>query len=162
MTPFDTYTLRNRVAVPVSDDEWKRLPMEDRRVAKTEIGPVTISTVFLGLDHGLGDGPPRLFETMIFGGEHDEYQDRCSTWEEAEAQHEVACALVRGAPPQLTRAASGGDGVDLERRIAELERQLADMRSQRQYWNAKAEDQAALVALLERQLAEAEGKTTGA
>jgi hypothetical protein len=73
-------------------------------------------------------------------------------------QHEVACALVRGAPPQLTRAASGGDGFDLERRIAELERQLADMRSQRQYWNAKAEDQAALVALLERQLAEAEGR----
>jgi predicted nucleic acid-binding Zn-ribbon protein len=52
--------------------------------------------------------------------------------------------------------------VDLERRIAELERQLADMRSERQYWNSKAEDQAALVALLERQLAEAEGKTTDA
>jgi predicted nucleic acid-binding Zn-ribbon protein len=52
--------------------------------------------------------------------------------------------------------------VDLERRIAELERQLADMRSERQYWNTKAEDQAALVEQLERQLAEAEGKTTDA
>jgi predicted nucleic acid-binding Zn-ribbon protein len=48
--------------------------------------------------------------------------------------------------------------VDLERRIAELERQLADMRSERQYWNSKAEDLAALVALLERQLAEAEAE----
>jgi hypothetical protein len=52
--------------------------------------------------------------------------------------------------------------VDLERRIAESERQLADMRSERQYWNSKAEDQAALVEQLARQLAEAEGKTTDA
>jgi predicted nucleic acid-binding Zn-ribbon protein len=52
--------------------------------------------------------------------------------------------------------------VDLERRIADLERQLADMRSERQYWNSKAEDQAALVEQLARQLAEAEGKTTDA
>jgi predicted nucleic acid-binding Zn-ribbon protein len=59
----------------------------------------------------------------------------------------------------MTRAASGGDG-DLERRIAELERQLADMRSDRQYWNTKAEDQAALVEQLERQLAEARAALT--
>jgi predicted nucleic acid-binding Zn-ribbon protein len=50
--------------------------------------------------------------------------------------------------------------VDLERRIAELERQLADMRSQRQYWNSKAEDQAALVEQLKRQLAEARAALT--
>jgi hypothetical protein len=45
-----------------------------------------------------------------------------------------------------------------DRKLAELERQLADMRSERQYWNSKAEDLAALVALLERQLAEAEAE----
>lgn len=35
----------------------------------------------------LFDGPPILFETMIFGGEHDQYQERCSTWEQARKAH---------------------------------------------------------------------------
>jgi hypothetical protein len=68
----------------------------DRIVAKTEIGEAQVSTVFLGIDHNWGEGPPLLFETMIFGGEHNEYQERCSTWKQAEAEHERACALVRG------------------------------------------------------------------
>jgi hypothetical protein len=55
---------------------------------------VEVSTVFLGLDHAWGKGPPMLFETMIFGGEHDQYQERCSTWEQAEEMHRRACALA--------------------------------------------------------------------
>lgn len=39
----------------------------DRVLARTEVGWLTVSTVFLGLDHGLYDGPPVLWETMIFG-----------------------------------------------------------------------------------------------
>ncbi len=70
--------------------------MENRRVANDQIGNVEISTVFLGLDHNFFDrGPPLLFETMIFGGEHNDYQERCSTWEQAEAMHKRATALVR-------------------------------------------------------------------
>ena len=65
-----------------------------RHVAKDIIGEVRVSTVFLGLDHGLGDGPPLLFETMIFGGQHDQYQTRASSWTEAEGQHAAALALV--------------------------------------------------------------------
>ena len=69
----------------------------ERHVAKSG-GPKDkkpyVSTIFLGLDHSFGDGPPLLFETMIFGGEHDQYQDRCSTWEEAVAMHERACQLI--------------------------------------------------------------------
>lgn len=34
------------------------------------------------------------FETMIFGGEHDQYQERYSTWDEAEAGHKRAIELV--------------------------------------------------------------------
>lgn len=46
------------------------------------------------------DGPPIVFETMIFGGANDEYQERCSTWEEAEAMHKRACKLAEaGAEP---------------------------------------------------------------
>lgn len=59
----------------------------NRTVAKTEIGDVLISTVFLGLDHNWGAGPPLLFETMIFGGELDQEQERYSTWDEAEEGH---------------------------------------------------------------------------
>jgi hypothetical protein len=70
---------------------------DNRRVAYTEVSPgVTVSTVFLGLDHGFGgyDGV-LLFETMVFGGEHDGEMDRASTWEEAEEQHAVMLALVK-------------------------------------------------------------------
>jgi len=32
-----------------------------------------------GLDHNfLREGPPILFETMIFGGRHDEFLNRCA------------------------------------------------------------------------------------
>src|SRR5258706_13563526 len=40
----------------------------DRHVAKTDFGDVRVSTVFLGFDRSFGQGPPLLFETMIFGG----------------------------------------------------------------------------------------------
>ncbi len=69
----------------------------DRRVAFTDVNDVEISTVFLGLDHNhLGQGPPLLFETMIFGGEHDGWMDRYTTWEEAEAGHNEAVSMVEG------------------------------------------------------------------
>lgn len=94
----DQYILDGHTPVRVpSLREWGRW-MEDgdrRRVAFDMVDGVTVSTVFLGLDHQWGDGPPLLFETMIFGGPHDEYQERYSTWEEAEAGHAKALATVR-------------------------------------------------------------------
>jgi len=66
-----------------------------KRVAATEIGDVRVSTVFLSIDHGWGDGPPVLFETMVFGGEMDENQWRYSTWDEAVAGHERVVTAVR-------------------------------------------------------------------
>lgn len=55
---------------------------------------VRVSTIFLGTNHAFFGGTPILFETMIFGGEHDEYQERYATWEEAEAGHQRAIDLV--------------------------------------------------------------------
>jgi hypothetical protein len=69
----------------------------DRTVAKDQIGDVRISTVFLGINHQWGNGPPLIFETMIFEGPHDGYQTRSSTWDEAEKQHAEAVALARSA-----------------------------------------------------------------
>lgn len=48
---------------------------------------ITVSTVFLGLDHGFGDGPPLLFETMVFVGDDTPDMDRYSTKEEAIEGH---------------------------------------------------------------------------
>lgn len=75
---------------------WGKWMQEhDRAVAKSSVGDNLISTVFLGLDHSFTGGVPILFETMIFGGKHDQYQDRYSTWAAAEAGHVHAVELVR-------------------------------------------------------------------
>lgn len=91
------YILKGKTPVPVDDMEtWSKwFSKASRRVALTKIGKVRVSTVFLGIDHNFGVGQPLLFETMIFGGKHNDYQARCSTWEQAEAMHEKALALVR-------------------------------------------------------------------
>lgn len=99
----DKFILVDKVPVPCDDLlEWGCwMQTADRRVAKTQIGPLRVSTVFLGLDHRhFEDGSPLVFETMIFGEdqEHDSresYCDRCSTWEEAEAMHQRAIVIAR-------------------------------------------------------------------
>ena len=75
--------------------EWGQwFETANRDVAQTHIGEVRISTVFLGFDHSFGQGSPRLYETMIFGGPHDGYQDHYSSRIEAAAGHARAVALV--------------------------------------------------------------------
>jgi len=93
----DYYELIGQTAVPLPNDvlTWApKFETMDRRVAQTRLfGLCFISTVFLGLDHSSGCGPPQLFETMAFWrGEGGYEQERCSTWQEAEAQHARMCA----------------------------------------------------------------------
>lgn len=91
----DYYILEGKEPKKVDLLEWaKWYDKQNRTVDKTKIGDVLVSTVFLGLDHSFGGGTPLLFETMIFGGENDEYCDRCETWEQAEEMHKKACELV--------------------------------------------------------------------
>ena len=78
--------------VPVAEPDlfaWGRwLESAERRVAHTMVGDISISTVFLGLDHNFNqEGPPILFETMVFGGPLDGEMRRYSSWEEAEKGH---------------------------------------------------------------------------
>lgn len=95
---IEYYKLEGKKAVPCSFDEGiRQWSGTDRIVAQTGekgIDKVLVSTVFLPMNHAFGDGPPMVFETMIFGGEHDQWQERCSTWEEAEAMHTRACNLA--------------------------------------------------------------------
>lgn len=52
----------------------------DRHVAKSTIGNADVSTVFLVIDHAFFSAEaPVLYETMIFGGVHDQWQDRYHT-----------------------------------------------------------------------------------
>jgi hypothetical protein len=98
------YTLDGHTPVPVARDNvvtWGRwFETTDRRVAHDSFpGAVTVSvsTVFLGLDHRhVGDGPPLLFETMVFGGPHDQAQLRYATWDEAIAGHARMVRRVMG------------------------------------------------------------------
>lgn len=88
----------NKKAIPCELHEWANNfeNDENRIIMQEDIGPIKCSTVFLGLDHSYKDGPPLIFETMIFGGEHDDYQTRCSTYEEALEMHKVAINLIKG------------------------------------------------------------------
>jgi hypothetical protein len=65
-----------------------------KAVKQEHIGDIYVSTVFLGLDHALNSNIPVLWETMIFGGEHDQYQERYTSYEDALEGHQIALNLV--------------------------------------------------------------------
>jgi len=93
----DKYILVGHEAVPEPDArKWAEFFQNgNRKVARTHItSSIYVSTVFLGLDHSWGEGPPMLFETMVFGGEHNQHCTRCSTWLKAEVQHVEMCNFV--------------------------------------------------------------------
>lgn len=99
----DFYKLDDdRNPVPCSLEEYGDMCKEaGSRVVKQEtVGAHKVSTVFLGIDHRFsGDSPPIVFETMIFGydeGDKDQYQERCSTWREAEQMHATAVKHAEG------------------------------------------------------------------
>lgn len=95
------YLLDGHAPVPTDDlyaanallgnPEAKRVAL-DRDVAP---GGVSVSTVFLVLDHGWGGGPPLLFETMVFEGPWDCHQWRYCTWEQAERGHANVVRCLR-------------------------------------------------------------------
>lgn len=95
---------------PITQEEWASMfEYEQRRIGAivlpwwlTGQGGARVSTVWLGLDHRWGgDGPPLIFETMIFYGNsktvdgwEDEYQRRYSTKEAAIAGHRRAVKVA--------------------------------------------------------------------
>ena len=84
------YILDGEKAVEVDLSEWTKWFAKAKRVvAKDKIKQITISTVFLGLNHNYGEGKPLIFETMVFGGSLDQEQERYSTWDEAIRGHDI-------------------------------------------------------------------------
>jgi len=99
-----TYILDDQQQPVVCDDlsAWGRwMQRAERHVARTEFDGGYVSTVFLGMDHSFTGGPPVLWETMIFGGPHDGWQDRYTSLDAAKAGHAHAvkvAVIAEGTP----------------------------------------------------------------
>lgn len=77
--------------------KWFERCNKDRQVADTTVGRSFVSTVFLAIDHNhSGDGPPILWETMVFGGELDGSSWRYSSEEEAKKNHDRIVTEIKG------------------------------------------------------------------
>jgi len=78
---------------PLELMEWARKVenLTYKRVDKTTLPDGKwVSTVWLGLDHQFGGGPPLIFETRVFSSEEDLSEletDRYSTLAEAQEGH---------------------------------------------------------------------------
>jgi len=94
----DHYILVKRQVVKVDFCVWaiwfeKNSRNRGRVIKSTQVAKdIRVSTVFLGVD------ARELFETMIFGGQHHQYQDRYTTYEDALAGHQRACELAFEVP----------------------------------------------------------------
>lgn len=91
--------------IPVPADlltwaQWNEEHHTDKIVQQDTIGDYWVSTVFLGFDHNwVDDGPPLIFETMVFEGPQGDRSDiscqRYSTWEMALEGHRRTALLLK-------------------------------------------------------------------
>lgn len=104
MEATERYILKHRKPVPYPDllkwGLWLKRNRGERRIRKTVVNNILISTIFLGLDYSFrGEGI--LFETMCFRIEDgkvnymDIYSNRCRTHREALKMHWEAVEAVR-------------------------------------------------------------------
>ena len=125
------YTLdKNNFPVgPVSMNEYYRwhdsLPEEGLtgigiQIGKTTRDGVTVSTVFLGLDHNFAGTMPVLWETMVFGGPDDQYQERYRSHAEALAGHEAACKQFLADVPEVVSSVPNDEFLDLDLKAMRL------------------------------------------
>ena len=88
--------------------QWFETSGAARRIADDkdegpDATPIRVSTVFLGLDHQFGIGPPVLWETLVFGGALDGAMMRYTSKADALRGHQAMCrrvkaSLTRGRP----------------------------------------------------------------
>lgn len=105
------YILKGREIVRVSFLEWADWfgRSTERFIVSAAVGPLTVSTIFIGIDHNyLRTGPPLVFETAILefdvDGAHVFEMWRYATYDEAEAGQRVACSI---AEQMVAEAAAG-------------------------------------------------------
>jgi hypothetical protein len=84
------------VAVSVREAaQWMEDNPEKKAVKQDHVDDIFVSTVFLGLDHSWDNQGLILWETMIFGGINDQYQERYSSYEDALEGHQRAIDLIK-------------------------------------------------------------------
>ncbi len=97
MSRYDQWYLRDGTTtndIRVWGEKFKD-PAYKRVAATTLPDGKWISTVWMGMDHSFGDGPPLIFETMVFPSEGDLGDldcERYSTEAEAAAGHAAMVA----------------------------------------------------------------------
>ena len=107
MKTTDKYILVDKEVQPVFDLlEWgKWMQDHSRRIERTRVGDIVVSTVFLGLDHSHGGGPPILFETLCFKDQTpdsksttsmDDTMVRYATYAEALTGHNKMIEFIGG------------------------------------------------------------------
>lgn len=96
--PIDAETANSRLG----DEAYWRVGLTVIRSRTAPEIEYRVSTVWLGVNHEFGDGPPVLFETMVFGAGDDwaeRYMQRYSTEAEAQAGHAETVQLVAATVP---------------------------------------------------------------
>ena len=80
----------------MEDEKRRRVGFDT--IEQPEHDRVTVSTVFLGMDHNWSGGEPLLFESMVFGGPLDGQQYRYTCWNAALAGHRMLIdeAVIEG------------------------------------------------------------------
>lgn len=96
-------TYYDRDGIPISAERFYELKWgadgavtDYAVVGRDRVEDVEISTVWLGLDHSwTTQSSPVIFETMLFGGDHDQECVRYRTLDEAKRGHAAAVSAVR-------------------------------------------------------------------
>lgn len=96
----------DRDGKPIDEKQWEEL-LEDREYSTVARDTYTkrhrnmmttyevvVSTVWIGVPMLSWGEPPVIFETMVFGGPHDQYRTSYRTAAEALDGHKVACLMV--------------------------------------------------------------------
>jgi hypothetical protein len=90
--------LYDRSGKPMTSEEYsvKHRDMNYKVVEQTELpNGKWVSTVWLGMDHRCGEGPPIIFETLVFPSKDgpliEEDGERYETESEAQAGHKRYC-----------------------------------------------------------------------
>lgn len=91
-------------------EEWTVLfdDKTKRRVDHTIVHGYRVSTIFLGMNHQWGDGPPLIYETMVFPPDDwgEVYGERHTTWDEAQEAHN---RIVKDIAPEFAWWVDGED-----------------------------------------------------
>lgn len=86
----------------LGDPDYKRVGLTDITSATDAGERHRVSTVWLGLDHGMTGDRPVLFETMVFADgdtSADEWARRYHTEEEAKAGHAEIVSVIAATVP---------------------------------------------------------------